>query len=357
MDNIYIVGKPTCNCQDPDSQVIVLNDNKSNFPFWTNFDSCKVDTNSQLKGEQLCVNCDFKQFIEKKQNLGGDKLVSETYTGNDLSNIDKFKNHPTYNTWKKFPDNIKKDLIETSKKNLINRTGKTVMNELILRYSKISSGSIYKKNNQVGELTELYFQQSNRTKDFAKKYNDEIVGWMGELITALFKTHLDYGIWTGYKQQQIDIDKFKKIILRCAKEMLYDKIRVNGNRVDLSLLQSMGVSCVTIAMKLILQYDSIYDKKLTEQAIEFCDGACALKTVKKMEIDLLVASDYQGCYEVRRRLNDSKEPGTREAKPLKPEEEEVEEVEDEEEAEVKVKEEDEDEEEVEVEEQGQCSIL
>ena len=279
------------------------------------------DTLVQKKDNKLCDNCAYKTLINFKEIDKNIKLVSETYTGNDLSNIEKFKNRPTYNRWKKFPDNIKKDLTETSKKNLINRTGKTVMNELILRYSKISSGSIYKKNNQVGELEELYFQKSSRIKVFSEKYNDELVGWMGELITALFKTHLDYGIWTGYKQQQIDIDKFKKIILRCAKEMLYDKIRVNGNRVDLSLLQSMGVSCVTIAMKLILQYDSIYNKKLTEQAIKFCDGACTLETVKKMEIDLLVTSDYQGCYKVRIRLNDANEPGTREAKPLEPEEE------------------------------------
>ena len=101
----------------------------------------------------------------------------------------------------------------------------------------------------------------------------------------------------------------KKYILRCALEMLFDKIRYHRNLVDATLLPCMTIACVIVAMKLILQYDAITrEKNLIKYTAQFFDE-CSVKTIIEMEIDILETTNYQGCHEVRRRLKDAKNPG------------------------------------------------
>lgn len=307
---------------------------------------------------KLCAICAVDLLaVHDEQKLDQNiELVSEKYTGTQLRNIESFKRNPNYNIWKKFPKNIKEDFVKTADKNILLRKGKTVMNELIIRYSKIPFGSIFKKATELPTITKknsIYFKNSEKIRTYNEKFNVRLMKWLPRFIKNILNEQLNTNIWPieeprkvqqskvtqkylvnqgftesisprtdlrkylrqrwlRYKRRKVrksDKKNFKKYIFSCAREMLYDKIRSHQNYVDISLLQCMGIACVVVAMKLILQVDALWEKNLTNTASDIVDGQCSVDTINEMILDILETTNYQGCYEVRRRLNDAGNPG------------------------------------------------
>ena len=252
------------------------------------------------------------------------KLVSsgyKMYYSPVLRSIKRFTKLPRYHRWRLLPLKIKTQLVKFAKVALQYRRGNRKIQEKIISYSKIPTGNIFKVfDKKVAESegvfkNELYFPNNgSKATVYNKKYDDIIMKWWStEVIEDIHRRHIDMEPFINLSKEKKDeeIKKLKDYILRCATELLYDKIRSQYNFIDLGRLKCMSITCVILAAKFILQYDSIYERGILDYASKVVSRSdCSLEDIKKMEIDLLTTTNHQGCNEVRRRLNDAINPGS-----------------------------------------------
>lgn len=258
-----------------------------------------------------------------------------------LRSIKRFCRNPSYHRWRVLSPEIKKQLVTFSEYCIKSYKGKTIMADSILKYSKIPTGNVFKVfERSVAEKEgvfddKLYFPKDDKDVVSYNKIDDKTVfGWLNGYTEAVFESYLNKRAFlglsiTGYNEY---IKKLKVYVINCSRELFYDKIRSNYNFVTMRLLKMMIKACLIVSVKLIWQMDLIsYEHTLIEFLSEFNvegvkkkDGECYWERyslyseketvenkniIKKMMMDLLITTNYHGCHEVRRRLNDAKNPG------------------------------------------------
>jgi len=234
-----------------------------------------------------------------------------------LRSIKRFCRNPSYHRWRVLSPEIKKQLVTFSEYCIHSRKGKTIMAESILKYSKIPTGNVFKVfERSVAEKEgvfddKLYFPKDDEDVVSYNKYDNKLIfRWLVGYTDSVFENFLDKNTFLGLSQneQNIDIKKLKVYVINCSREMFYDKIRSNYNFVTMRLLTTMIKACLLVSVKLILQRDLIVDERVILTHLSELNSD-SFERSKNMEMDLLITTNYHGCHEVRRRLNDARNPG------------------------------------------------
>jgi hypothetical protein len=234
-----------------------------------------------------------------------------------LRALENFCADPSYHKWQALSPEVSSQLKEVATYAKRHRKGKTSMVELVLRYTRIPRGSVFSQSSTaLRDVTKtgvfsnrLYFPEGAENIEVYNKTTDQkAMTLVHTIIPELL------GVWVypipfqnQTKEEREDVrDKFSQYITRCTKEILYDKIRSSYNFVYSPRLTCLVGACLVVAAKVILQHDALYGGNLTKWVSE--QLGCDAETMVRMEMDILSTTNYQGCFETRRRLGDAINP-------------------------------------------------
>jgi len=175
------------------------------------------------------------------------------------------------------------------------RTQKAGKKSIFKQYKKNEKDTIF-----TDKSNKWYFPRlGKKAVTYTKSMDNILVPWMNEVVDMedFVANFMDT---TGLDGDEIIF--LLNAIKRCAKEILYDKIRSNKNFINKSRLQCMGITAVIVAMKVILEYDWSFTENDLKFAKYITDRSCSRQVVKAMEMDMLKTTNWRSCYEVQKRL-------------------------------------------------------
>ena len=96
-------------------------------------------------------------------------------------------------------------------------------------------------------------------------------------------------------------DLFSQYIIRCSREILYNKITSFYNLIHPLKIQCMGAASLTLALKTILQHDHLNTNTINIIA-NWTRGQCTVSQIVAMESDLVKTEGWIPCKTVMERM-------------------------------------------------------
>lgn len=140
----------------------------------------------------------------------------------------------------------------------------------------------------------LYFGEDAELSTYTKMTDRILFEWLKELVDLMSDEMYNLTV----KQQKI----FSKHIIRCAREILYNKIKTFNNLVDMGKLQCMGAAATALAVKTIRQYDHTSTDDILAVFNYYAAGVCNISQLGAMERDLIKTEGWIPCKTVMERM-------------------------------------------------------
>ena len=176
----------------------------------------------------------------------------------------------------------------------------------------MSSRSIFKKynynylkNNTTLFENKLYFPKGCKIDIFNKEMNENLLFFIQTVIFCRDDDMIFYDKKELDILEEKDIEKLDNLVLRCTKELIYNRIRSFYNYVTDESILHLSLVAVELAFKIILGYDHSNIEDSLHICNEWLDGDnYDLKLLNKFEIDLLKFSNFHVAPKVRKRVGD-----------------------------------------------------
>lgn len=163
----------------------------------------------------------------------------------------------------------------------------------------------YLKNNTTLFENKLYFPKGCKIDIFNKEMNENLLFFIQTIIFCRDDDMIFYDKKELDILEENEIEKLDDLVLRCAKELIYNRIRSFYNYVTDESILYLSVVAVELAFKIILGYDHSNIEDSLHICNEWLDGDNNdLKVLNKFEIDLLKFSNFHVAPKVRKRVGD-----------------------------------------------------
>jgi hypothetical protein len=152
----------------------------------------------------------------------------------------------------------------------------------------------------------LYFSMEKNITNYTKKMDDTLFRWLEQVLNKKLRYNIDRDVFLTKQDYKEAVSVLTKGVLRCTKEILYNKIYSNLNIIDKTKLQCMGAASLGLAAKTILEFDWYieFEDGLFKHLADWTGKSCSVKQLKKMEIDLFKTTDFSSCKKVLQRIYD-----------------------------------------------------
>ena len=176
----------------------------------------------------------------------------------------------------------------------------------------MSSRSIFKKysydylkNNTTLFENRLYFPKGCRIYTYNEEMNENLLFFIQTIILCRDEDMIFYDKKELDILEEKEVEKLDNLVLRCTKELIYNRIRSFYNYVTDESILYLSVVAVELAFKIILGYDHSNIEDSLHICNEWLDGDNNdLKVLNKFEIDLLKFSNFHVAPKVRKRVGD-----------------------------------------------------